>query len=331
MQQRQAEQLMAEAVALARAVDFVSAGNPRVGCVIVDDEGNIVGSGAHMGGGTAHAETLALLDAGSASQGAHLVVTLEPCRHTGRTPPCTDAVIRAGIATVTYAVSDPGEHSGSGAHLLRERGIQVHQLPMPEATELVADWLHVQRYARPYVVGKCAISLDGRVAQASGDPWPLTGSQANAEAHILRSQVDAIVVGTGTIMLDNPMLTARTPDGSSHPRQPELFIVGERAVPPEAQVHERGFHHIASRDPHDAIQALIEAGVHRVLLEGGPTLFGAWQAMGLIDEIRWSISPFIMGSGPRAASGEPSPVQPVDLATVEVMQQDVVLHAHIRQ
>jgi diaminohydroxyphosphoribosylaminopyrimidine deaminase / 5-amino-6-(5-phosphoribosylamino)uracil reductase len=329
--ENRAEDLIAQAVAVAREVDVIAPGNPRVGCVIVDDQGSIIAFGAHRGAGTAHAEVVALERAGSASHGAHLYVTLEPCRHTGRTPPCTDAVIRSGVASVTYAVADPGEHSGGGAHVLHEHGIAVTHVPHASATHLVADWLYAQHHGRPYVVGKCAISLDGRVAQSTGKPWPLTGPQANMSAHVLRSQVDAIVVGTGTVLLDDPLLTAREPGGAAHSRQPELFIVGQRAVPPEAQVHARGFHQITSRNPADAIAVLNEAGMYRVLLEGGPTILAAWQEMGFIDEIRWSISPVLMGAGPRAAAGEALRVQPVDLATIEVMHQDVVLQGEIRQ
>lgn len=324
------EALVDQAITLAMSAAFVKAGNPRVGCVIVDDAGTIVGSGAHLGSGTAHAEVVALAEAGPRSAGAHVFVTLEPCRHTGRTPPCTDALIAAGVASVTYAVRDPGAHSGGGADVLVEHGIDVAYLPHAAAEQLVHDWSHVQRTGRPYIIGKCAMSLDGRVAQPSGAPWPLTGAAANAQSHRIRAEVDAIVVGTGTLITDDPALTARTPDGELHERQPAVFVIGERAVPPSASVHERGVTHIDSRDVSVAMRALVDQGIERVLLEGGPTLLDAWINAGVVDELRWSVSPVIMGAGPRAAVGDQLHNVPLDVMEISVMEQDVVVRARLK-
>lgn len=323
-----AEQYLRDAVVLANTTAFVKAGNPRVGCVIADSTGAVIGTGAHLGSGSAHAEVVALKQAGTQSRGAHVFVTLEPCSHAGRTPPCTEALIAAGVSSVTYAVPDPGDHSGGGAQMLQEHGLDVHRTPHEAAEDLVRDWLHVQRTGRPYIIGKCAMSLDGRVAQSSGAPWPLTGAQTNRDAHVLRASVDAIVVGTGTVILDDPVLTARTDAGELHPQQPKVFVVGERAVPGQARVHEQGIHHIQSRDVHAAIGELINHGVAAVLLEGGPTLLGAWVAAGVVDELRWSISPVIMGSGPRAASGLKSASVTVNAQGAEMMEEDVVIRAH---
>lgn len=306
---------------------FVAAGNPRVGCVITDDAGTIIATGAHLGGGTPHAEVMALQQAGVAARGAHVYVTLEPCRHTGRTPPCTDALIAAQVASVTYAVADPGHKSGGGAQVLTEAGIRVHQVEHAGAEHLTRAWCHVQRLERPYVIGKCAMSLDGRVAQASGAPWPLTSATTNHQAHDLRASVDAIVVGTATVLIDDPALTARDASGALRPVQPRVYVVGERAVPANAQVHGRNLRHIASRSVADAMAIMRADGIETMLLEGGPTLLGAWIAAGVVDELRWSISPVVIGAGPRAASATPSPPVSVQPGPIVIMEQDIVIGA----
>lgn len=306
---------------------FVAAGNPRVGCVITDETGTIIATGAHLGGGTPHAEVVALQQAGAAARGAHVYVTLEPCRHSGRTPPCTDALIAAQIASVTYAVADPGQVSGGGARVLTEAGISVHQVEHAGAEHLTRTWRHVQHHDRPYIIGKCAMSLDGRVAQASGAPWPLTSAATNHQAHDLRASVDAIVVGTATVLIDDPALSARDASGDLHPIQPRVYVVGERALPANAQVHSRNLRHIASRSIPDAMAIMRADGIETVLLEGGPTLLGAWIAAGVVDELRWSISPVVIGAGPRAASGIPSPPMLVRPDPIAIMEQDIVIGA----
>lgn len=306
---------------------FVAAGNPRVGCVITDEAGTIIATGAHLGGGTPHAEVMALQQAGVAARGAHVYVTLEPCRHTGRTPPCTDALIAAQVASVTYVVADPGHASAGGAQVLAEAGIRVDQVEHAGADHLTRTWCHVQRHERPYIIGKCAMSLDGRVAQASGAPWPLTSATTNHQAHDLRASVDAIVVGTATVLIDDPALTARDASGALRPVQPRVYVVGERAVPVNAQVHGRNLRHIASRSVADAMAIMRADGIETVLLEGGPTLLGAWIAAGVVDELRWSISPVVIGAGPRAASATPSPPVSVRPGPIVIMEQDIVIGA----
>lgn len=306
---------------------FVAAGNPRVGCVITDDAGTIIATGAHLGTGTPHAEVVALRQAGASARGGHVYVTLEPCRHTGRTPPCTDALIAAQIASVTYAVADPGRASGGGARVLADAGIRVHHVEHAGAEHLTRAWCHVQRHNRPYIVGKCAMSLDGRVAQASGAPWPLTGAVTNHEAHALRARVDAIVVGTTTVLADDPALSARDASGALHPTQPRVYVVGERALPADAQVHARNLRHITSRSISEAIAIMRADGVESALVEGGPTLLGAWIAAGVVDELRWSISPVLIGAGPRAASETSSPPVSVQPGPIAIMEQDIVIGA----
>ena len=322
-----ADPLLDVAVQAAWEAAFVSAGNPRVGCVITDADGTIIAVGAHLGGGTPHAEVIALTKAGASARGAHVYVTLEPCSHTGRTPPCTEALIAAQVASVTYVVPDPGEVSGGGARLLAGAGIRVQQVEHAGAEHLTRVWCHVQRHGRPYVIGKCAMSLDGRVAQASGAPWPLTSGTTNHQAHDLRASVDAIVVGTGTVLADDPALSARDASGAMHPAQPRVYVVGERAVPSTAQVHARELRQITSRSVTDAMASMRADGVETVLLEGGPTLLGAWIAAGVVDELRWSISPVLIGAGPRAASATPSPPVSVRLEPIVIMEQDIVMGA----
>lgn len=312
---------MREAITLALDPDFRSGGNPRVGCVILDADGTVVGRGHHRGAGFPHAEVVALEQAGPAALGGTAVVTLEPCRHTGRTPPCTDALIAAGVASVVCAIPDPGPQAGGGADVLRDRGITVQIGIERERAEMVLrEWLHVQRTGRPFVIAKCAMSVDGRVADRDGAPLQLTGSLSNQRSHELRAQVDAIVVGTGTVVADDPQLTARLTPPVRH--QPLRVAVGRRAVSNSARMRGAGFRHIADHDPQIVLRALRDEGCLSVLLEGGPTLMRAWLLADVVDEVRWAISPVIVGSGPTALGDELQTIA-VSVEQVDVVGQDV--------
>jgi diaminohydroxyphosphoribosylaminopyrimidine deaminase/5-amino-6-(5-phosphoribosylamino)uracil reductase len=312
---------MLEAIALAADPDFHSGGNPRVGCVILDAHGEVVGRGHHRGAGFPHAEVVALREAGGAAAGGTAVVTLEPCRHTGRTPPCTDALIAADVATVVFAVTDPGAHSGGGAEVLRAHGITVqHGVERERAEAVVREWLHVQRTGRPFVIAKCAMSLDGRVANRDGSPLHLTGELINQRSHELRAQVDAIVVGTGTVFTDDPQLTARLTEPVW--RQPLRVAVGRRAVPDAARMRGVEFRQFTERDPLVVLDALRDEGCLTVLLEGGPTLMRSWIRAGVVDEVRWAISPVIVGAGPTALGGELQAIR-VNVEVVDAVGQDV--------
>jgi diaminohydroxyphosphoribosylaminopyrimidine deaminase/5-amino-6-(5-phosphoribosylamino)uracil reductase len=286
--------------ALALAVVGPRSQNPQVGCVIVDDQGTVVGRGFHRGAGTPHAEVVALREAGERARGATAVVTLEPCRHVGRTGPCTEALHDAGIARVVFAQDDPTQQAAGGADQLREWGVDVHAgVLAAEAERVTRGWTALQRRGRPFLTLKCAMSLDGRVTDASGGPTPITGLQARAWAHEERARTDALIVGTGTALVDDPALTARRPDGSLAERQPLRVVVGLREVPAGARVRDGSAPtvFVRSHDPQDLVVALVEAGVQEGIVEGGPTLAATLIDAGLIDAVVWLVAPVLLGQG----------------------------------
>lgn len=327
------EALMAQAVALAASPDAPRGVNPRVGCLIVDSQGVIVGRGFHRGAGTPHAEADALAQAGAAARGATAVVSLEPCRHTGRTGPCTDALIAAGVTRVVYAQPDPTERAGGGADVLRAAGVEViGGVGAHEALEVNRLWTHVQRTGRPYVTAKLAVSLDGRVADSRGGPTAITGPVARAHAHALRAEVDAIVVGTGTLLADDPQLTARHPDGTLHGRQPLRVVIGDSAVPRDARAQDGAAPslRLTGHDPGRALAELADRGVQHVLLEGGPTLLTAWLAADVVDAVIWFVAPMRLGAGPVAVLRMVVPVA-VDVQEMRPMGDDVAVMGTVRR
>ena len=232
----------AESSAMTRALELARRGprglNPQVGAVILSPAGEVIAEGWHQGSGTAHAEVDALskLPVGAA-RGATAVVTLEPCNHTGRTGPCALALIDAGVSRVVFALDDPGAASGGGAERLRSAGIEVVSGEQADAaTAVIADWLAVQRLGRPHVTVKWAQSLDGRAAADDGTSQWITGPDARADVHRRRAAADAIVIGTGTLLADDPALTARDGD-ALFPDQPVPVVIGSRETPPDAAVH----------------------------------------------------------------------------------------------
>lgn len=301
--------------AMRRALEIARRGprgvNPQVGAVLLSPDGDVLAEGWHRGAGTAHAEVDALTNLAAtagpdAARGATAVVTLEPCNHTGRTGPCSEALIAAGVARVVYAVDDPGEASSGGAERLRTAGVEVTGgWRADEGRELLASWLDVQRLGRPVVTIKWAQSLDGRAAAADGTSQWITGPDARADVHRRRSLADAIVAGTGTLLADDPALTARRPDGSLYADQPRPVVVGTRAVPQEAAVrrHPRPFMQDEGEDLPDLLARLRELGAHRVFVEGGPTLASSFLREGLADEVLVYIAPTLIG-GPRFAVGD---------------------------
>ena len=290
-----------------RALDAARLGpepdpNPRVGCVVTDAGGAVVGVGHHRGAGTAHAEVAALARAGAAARGGTAYVTLEPCDHTGRTGPCTRALVDAGVARVVYAVADPDPHAAGGAVTLAAAGVTVEGgLLEPEAEAVNASWLHARRTGRPWVVAKSASTLDGRVAAADGSSRWITGDAARADVHALRARCGAVVVGTGTALADDPRLTVRGADGDdSVGRQPLRVVVGHRPLPAGSRLLDDAAETLvlATHDPAEVLAALQARGIHRVLLEGGPTLSAAFLAAGLVDEVVAYIAPTLLGAGP---------------------------------
>jgi diaminohydroxyphosphoribosylaminopyrimidine deaminase/5-amino-6-(5-phosphoribosylamino)uracil reductase len=277
--------------------------NPRVGCVIVSADGSFVAEGFHRGAGTAHAEVAALEAAGDRARGATAYVTLEPCSHTGRTAPCTDALIAAGIGRVVFAQSDPNPVATGGAEVLAAAGITVVGGVLAErAQALNAAWARTVELGRPLVSWKFAATLDGRSAAADGTSQWITGSEARADVHTLRGRCDALLVGTGTVLADDPRLTVRAPDGTATSDQPLRAVMGLRELPASAAVF-RGPGEcvvLPTREPCAALATLWDKGVRHVWLEGGPTLAAAFLNSGLVDEVYAYLAPALLGAGPSA-------------------------------
>lgn len=282
-----------------RAAVGLSSPNPPVGAVIIGPDGTVVGSGHTQPAGGPHAEIQALADAGPAAAGATAVVTLEPCNHTGRTGPCSAALIEAGVARVVYALDDPNPAAAGGAHRLAGAGIAVTGgvLAGEAAGGPLRAWLFRQRHGRPFVTVKIAETLDGRIAAPDGTSQWITGSAARDRAHAQRAEIDAIVVGTGTVLADDPALTARTPDGALRARQPVRVVMGERDIPPAARVRDgtAPLRHSRTHDPATVLAGLDEA--LWVLVEGGPSVAGAFLAADLVDEIEAYLAPTVLGAG----------------------------------
>ncbi|MEV8266754.1 bifunctional diaminohydroxyphosphoribosylaminopyrimidine deaminase/5-amino-6-(5-phosphoribosylamino)uracil reductase RibD [Microbacterium sp. NPDC076911] len=298
--------------------------NPQVGAVILSASGEILADGWHRGIGTPHAEVDALSKlTPDAARGATAIVTLEPCNHTGRTGPCSEALIAAGIARVVYAVADPGEDSAGGAQRLRDAGIDVDARVLEEdAAQLLESWLTVQRLGRPHVTVKWAQSLDGRAAATDGTSKWITGPAARADVHRRRAQADAIVAGTGTVLADDPALTARNESGELFPQQPLPVVIGSRAIPDAAAVRR----HPRSVVQYDgglaeALDDLARRGVQRVFVEGGPTLASAFVRDGLADEILTYVAPVLIG-GDRLALGD------IGVATISQARRLTVAAVH---
>ncbi len=291
------------ALLLAATPDVPLGPNPRVGCVILDARGKAVGEGWHRGAGTPHAEVAALADAGSAATGGTAVVTLEPCRHTGRTGPCTEALLSAGIRRVVFAQEDPHAIAAGGARVLRDAGLDVEGgILAEEAAALNEAWTFAVSHGRPLVTWKVAATLDGRVAAADGASRWISGEESRAQVHDLRAEVDAIAVGTGTVIVDDPHLAARDASGRARARQPLRVVVGLRDIPEGARVLDSDAPtlHLRTRDPAEVLAALHDREVRHLLLEGGPTLAAAFLEAGLVDQVTWYVAPLIVGAGPVA-------------------------------
>jgi diaminohydroxyphosphoribosylaminopyrimidine deaminase/5-amino-6-(5-phosphoribosylamino)uracil reductase len=265
----------------------------------VDADGSVVAEGWHRGAGTPHAEVDALSRvAGTA--GLTAIVTLEPCNHHGLTGPCSQALIDAGVVRVVYAVSDPGTHSGGGAERLREAGVLVEcGVLAEEASEAMRVWLTAERLRRPFVTLKWASSLDGRAAAEDGSSRWITGTAARQRVHEQREQSDVILVGTGTVIADDPSLTVRGDAGELMPHQPVPVVIGERAIPAGARVlrHPRTPIITGSRDLPMILADLFERDFRHAFVEGGPTLASAFVAAGLVDEYLVYLAPTLLGGG----------------------------------
>jgi len=284
---------LARAHALGLSVLGRTSPNPPVGAVALDASGEVVGEGASQPAGGAHAEPEALRNA---TRPVHTVVcTLEPCNHTGRTGPCAQALLQAGVRRVVFAHRDPNPTAAGGADTLRAAGVEVVELGGDEGA--LAYWLHKQRTGRPFVTWKYAATLDGRSAAADGTSQWITGPEARADVHVLRSRCDAILAGSGTVLADDPQLTTRPSPG----HQPLRVVLDRRErVPATAKALGDGSLHVT--DDRDVLKDLGERGITRVLLEGGPTLAAAMWRSGDVDEVVAYLAPALLGAGPAAVA-----------------------------
>lgn len=271
--------------------------NPPVGAVILNAAGQVAGVGGTRPPGQEHAEVVALAGAGAAARGGTAVVTLEPCNHQGRTGPCVDALVAAGVSRVVYAVADPNPQAAGGAARLRTLGIEVLDGLASDRVSAgpLREWLHKQRTGRPHITWKYGASVDGRSAANDGTSQWITSEQSRADVHRRRAFADAILVGTGTVFADDPQLTARTPDNELVPHQPLRVVVGMREVSSDAKVLNDDSHTMVIRT-HDPAEVLAALGDRTdIILEGGPTLAGAFLRAGLVDRILAYLAPMLLG------------------------------------
>jgi diaminohydroxyphosphoribosylaminopyrimidine deaminase / 5-amino-6-(5-phosphoribosylamino)uracil reductase len=344
--------------------------NPLVGAVIARED-EVIGEGWHAALGDLHAERAAIEDCrrrGRQPAGATMYVSLEPCAHQGRQPPCTDAILDAGIARVVIASDDPSEKaSGRGPGILRDGGVDVSFAAGEEATAarlLNQPFRKHARTGRPLVILKMAMSLDGRVATAAGDSRWISGEQSRALVHRWRAESDAIAVGIGTVLQDDPLLTARGPEASRQParvvfdsnasisRESQLLrtlgesrvivVVSQEAEPARlAELQQLGAEiAIGSGDTRgsrieSALGDLGRREITSLLLEGGPTLAGAFAEAGEVDEVRVFVAPVLIGGGRAAVEGQ-GPARIVDAARAlsaeaETIGEDVLIRARLRE
>jgi diaminohydroxyphosphoribosylaminopyrimidine deaminase / 5-amino-6-(5-phosphoribosylamino)uracil reductase len=350
---------MRRALALAARGRGQTSPNPMVGATVVMVDGTVVGDGFHQRAGTAHAEVRALDRAGERARGSTLVCTLEPCCHQGRTGPCVDRIIRAGIARVVVATEDPNPRvAGGGVRFLEEHGVSVTVgVEADAARRLNAPFFMAMREGRPWVILKAGISLDGQIAEGPGLRTRITGRASHLASQRLRAEVDAVAVGGGTILVDDPRLTVRDLCAVRHP----VRVVFDRrlSTPPTARVLTppgpvivlSTRQHAAARP--EAVEALVRAGarvettdgsvaaglsrladlgVQSVLLEGGSGLNQAVWDAGMIDEVRLFVAPAALGAGgvPLMARGGLSLWELADLRT-QVLESDVLVRGYVHR
>jgi diaminohydroxyphosphoribosylaminopyrimidine deaminase/5-amino-6-(5-phosphoribosylamino)uracil reductase len=313
-------------VNLERALELAERGrgvvegtHPLVGAVLVQ-EGEVVGEGWYSGRGTPHAEAAALAAAGERARGATLYVSLEPCSHHGTTPPCADAVVEAGVSRVVAAVGDPNPKvDGRGFARLRERGVDVELADLWQARVQNEAWRVWIANGRPFVTYKVAATIDGLVT-VPGERW-VSGEESRRRVHELRAASDAVAVGMGTVRADDPSLTAREVGAE---RQPRRLAFGRGPLPQGSELELR------SGRLEDELAALGGEGVRSLLLEGGPTLAGAFLAAGLVDKLMLFTAPRISGAGRAAFGLLPEPL-PLRHASVERIGEDVLLTGYLRE
>ena len=308
---------LARAIELAQAARMRAYPKPTVGAVLVND-GEVVAEGVTEQGGR-HGERVAIDAAGDRASGATLYVTLEPCAHHGTTPPCTDAILAAGVERVVYGAVDPNPEAAGGAELLRSRGVDVEYVDSFEARRLDEAWRTWVVHGRPFVIYKAAVTLDGRTS-VPGERW-VSGEASRRLVHELRAQVDAVAVGGGTARADRPRLDARdveTPKG-----QPRRLVFSRGPLPDGLDLELR------SGALADELQALGREGVQSLLLEGGPTLASAFLEADLVDKLLLFVAPTLAGPGPGALAALPSAPRALSRLRARGVGEDVLLEAYV--
>ncbi len=311
-------------MSLERALELAERGrgtthpNPVVGAVVVND-GEVVGEGWHQRKGEAHAEVIALDAAGDRAKGATLFVTMEPCKSHGATPPCTDAVLAAGVAKVVAGSLDPNPKAGGGLEILRAAGVETEHADSAAARIQNEAWRVWIAAKRPFVILKLAVTLDGRVA-VPGTRW-VTGEESRRRVHELRAQVDAVAVGMGTVRADDPQLTARDVDAAQQPRR---LAFGGGPLPDGSELELR------TGALEDELAALGAEGVQSLLLEGGPKLAEGFLRADLVDKVLLFVAPRIAGSGPSFAPELPAPVE-LRRLTAEPIGDDLLLSGYVHE
>ena len=309
---------------LERAIELAERGrgttrpNPVVGAVVVAGD-EIIGEGWHERKGGPHAEVVALEAAGDRARGATLYVTMEPCAHHGSTPPCTEAVLEAGVARVVAGSLDPNPEAGGGLDLLRARGVEVEHADSFDARAQNESWRTWIRAGRPFVTLKLAVTLDGRVA-VPGSRW-VTGEESRRRVHELRAASDAVGVGMGTVRADDPRLDAR---GVGAARQPRRLAFGRGPLPAGSELE------LLPGPVEDELQRLGSEGVQSLLLEGGPTLATAVLVADLVDRVLLFVAPTIAGDGPLLLGSLPSPIA-LRRLSAEPVGADVLLDAYVHE
>ena len=311
-------------MSLERALELAERGrgtthpNPVVGAVVVAD-GEVVGEGWHERKGEAHAEVIALRAAGGRARGATLYLTMEPCSHHGSTPPCTAAVLEAGIGRVVTASLDPNPEAGGGLEVLRAAGVEVELEDSFQARAQNEAWRTWVALGRPFVTYKAAVTLDGRVT-VPGERW-VSGEESRRLVHELRAASDAVAVGMGTVRADDPRLDARDVDA---PRQPRRLAFGREPLPQGSELELR------SGPLREELEALAADGVQSLLLEGGPTLAGAFLAADLVDKLLLFVAPKLAGAGPSLVTGLDTPAT-LRRLTARPVGEDVLLSAYVHE
>ena len=291
---------MQRAIALSQKGLGKTSPNPIVGAVIVNSDGQIIAEGFHdRMSSPDHAEVVALKAAGVKAKGATMVVTLEPCNHTGTTGPCSKAIIDAGISKVVYAVKDPNKKAAGGAQALRDQGVQVESgVLKSDAAYANRAWLTKIEKNRPFFTWKVATTLDGKIAAVDGSSQWITNEKSRNDVQILRRQTDAILVGTNTVITDDPHLIPRG-DFPGFTANPLRVICGEQDLPPTSKIFDEAATTllVKTKNLNDLVEELNKTGINHVLIEAGPTLATAMLKQGYLDELVMYQAPSILGQG----------------------------------